>query len=177
MKKLISFSLFLFFVFNILSYSQNCKYVKNETDAFTKEVIKSTESELLKAGLMGGVTSKIQFIKKNNDFTFWIYYSNTLIAQTEYSVEENDMFMFQLEDETIIQLTPVKPVAMQVVNFAGTIVKSVQPTYYITLEQIEQLSKKKVIKIRIYLNGKSIEHEVKEKQARNFLISAKCILI
>lgn len=158
------------------SSAQDCEFKKNEVDEFTNEIIKITEASVIDIPLMGGASSKLNFIRKNENFSIWFYYSNSTLAES-ISVMENDTMMIKLEDNEIIKLPPTGSFEMKTQVINGIVIKSITPTYSINKSQLETLSQSKIEKVRFYFNQKKIDHDIKAKNARKIMSAAACIIL
>ena len=140
-----------------LSFGQNCKYEKNETDKFTKKKVVITKSEKVFYTLN---TSGFYTVKQDGenyyiefDYLVQTSFSGTSNADKNISIKQNDQLMFLLENDEVVTLmssntvqTEMKPnMASQLVNWELNDV-----TYPITLEQLKTLQSAKTKTLRIY---------------------------
>jgi hypothetical protein len=150
-----------------LCYGQKCKYVKNEVDEFTKENTKITEAYLIDP--LSGVGANMYFTNKNGNYTLTIWYSNGKINEN-LNVGITDTLMLRLDDESILKLPPEKPVEFNERN------NDVWPIYLITKEQTEQLSIRKIAKVRFHFNGNALDYDISSKKSEKIMIAATCAL-
>ena len=139
------------------TFSQNCKYEKNEIDKFTKKKVVITKSEKVFYTLN---TSGFYTVKQDGenyyiefDYLVQTSFSGTSNAEKNISIKQNDQLMFLLENDEVVTLvssntvqTQMKPnMASQLVNWELNDV-----TYPITLEQLKTLQSAKTKTLRIY---------------------------
>jgi len=150
-----------------LCYGQKCKYVKNEIDEFTNENNKITEAYLIS---LNTVSSNMYFINKGGKFSTAIFYANGAVVE-KLNIGLTDSLMIKLDDNSILKLPPVKPI----IHNEGD--SSIFPEYFLTKEQIAQLSKNKIVKVRFFFDGNALDYDIEIKKAEKIMAAVNCVLL
>jgi hypothetical protein len=136
MKKYILLLLML----SVWSYGQDCKFVVNEVDAFTKEKKTITKRQLICDKLSSSIS--LSFIK--NKYTYLkVEYSSTGI--NSIVVGTNNKLIFMLNDDSMIELFPLEVVSGEFTSMNSTVISV---NYLITNESISKIRNIGIKKIR-----------------------------
>jgi hypothetical protein len=151
---------YLIGIFGLLTFfvsAQNCKYVKNEIDKFTKKKVIITKSEKIVATLN---TSGFYTVKQDGDnyyieFDYLVQtsFSGTSNAEKNITIKQNDQLMFLLENDEVVTLTSSKTVQTEMKpNMATKMInwELNDVAYPVTKEQLSALQSAKTKTLRIY---------------------------
>lgn len=163
--------LFLFVINSFTSFGQ-CKFKRDEVDEFTKNVVRET-----KYVSVAGVFSQnytISFKQVNDSYYLKFAYGST--GTFSMVIGKGDQLMLKFDNDSVLslesmELTSARHYFSQYSN--GT---SIECTYYITKEQIETLSKNRVVKIRFYTTEGYYEKDTKSDGVEKLRSNARCIL-
>jgi len=151
---------FILFLTNI-AFAQNCKFLKNEIDAFSKEKVietnsKSLTNEISQSLDVGFFYEKSPFISM--DFTFQ--------RQTDFNVTSDKNVLFLLNNDEVISINigndiiPKRSSGLGVTYGGITSYKMKLP---ITIENLNLIKDIGINKIRLQTNEGFQEFEVKNK--------------
>lgn len=172
MKK-ITLAIILFTSFS--SFSQKCKYVKNEVDKFTNKTILETKLDALGVSGMGmGFTSGYSFYKSNNDRFIKFVFTTT---GSVFAISKGEGVMFKLENGDVVTLHFLESVVSDVSYISGLNTSAKKITTLVPLSdlEVEKLNKSLITDIRVYTTDGYIDDEVKKKRAVKFQELLKCI--
>lgn len=168
------FSLIIIFI-STFTYSQKCKYERNEVDEFTKNNILETKSQTFTvSGVMGlGFSSAFSLVKVNDQRYIKLHFSSPAI----FSTSEGNELMLKLENDEVIKLYFLKsevanPTYQEMLKSS---VWSLKSSVHIPDDVYETLMKTKINKVRFYLSDGYHDDDVSAKRANKFIEALKCI--
>ena len=156
------------------SYSQKCKYQRNEIDEFTKSTVIITKYKALtKVGLGFGAYILAQAKSINGSKSIVVFISEPDI----FTLNKGDSVMFKTKKGEIIKATFAETKVADVVFStqysttrwhakSGLVLDG--KTYY-------KLMESEIVKVRWYTSQGYIEREAKKKQYKNLSNLLKCI--
>lgn len=167
MIRKIIFATLIFLSFQ--SFGQNCKYVKNEVDEFTKDEILMTSISVLSYGNGQHEVVRTQAVKINGRKAIKCYF----VTKSFFAVNENSKFIL-LDDEK-------NTYEMNFPEFISSDYDRSWNTYYLTAmffpddELFDDLQNKIFKKLRFYTTKGYVEHDIKNNHLRDFRNSLTCI--
>lgn len=153
-----------------VSFAQKCKYVKETTDAFTKEKVE-TANMAIGMGLAG---REVLMQKRNERYLLGLRITSSDIGDIPFKA--GDKIAFRLADDEIVEITakedhPALPVVFLGRTFMQWIVLVEVPQ---TIFRKMSLSQIVAIKFRLKFDG--MIPEIKEKQTKKIMETASCML-
>jgi len=139
---------FLVLIIGNSALSQNCQYVKNEVDKFTKSTVKTTKDLLLAGGSYKEDGTLYASLTKIDSSRFL---NIKLIAWKDFVLETNGKMMFLFDDDSVINLSFVKFAVGEYDNNSGLESWTASTTLAMSDENYNILRTKKPEEIRIYL--------------------------
>ncbi|MBN2520590.1 MAG: hypothetical protein JXB17_08810 [Bacteroidales bacterium] len=184
-------------------FSQNCKNLTvNMKDDFTGDVVKEIKTPIIIKGNYQNTTIKVN---QNGDiFILTFIYSNSSMRIANSSVlssKKGDKIYFMLEDSSVIKMDLNVDYVASRFESAGTAERMIlgsyaglsksnkvifEPTYSISIEQLEQLKEKRILKTRVIAHGmksdtgeiaENIEIDIQEREANQFKNDVGCLFI
>lgn len=145
----------LLLLLSVWSYGQDCKFVINEIDAFTKEKKTITKRQLICDKLSSSIS--LSFIK--NKYTYLKFEYNTTGIKSIVVGTDNKL-IFMLNDDSTIELFPLELVSGEFNSLNNTVVSV---NYLITNDIISKIRNIGIKKIRFnstkYYNDFDITRE------------------
>jgi hypothetical protein len=132
--------LLLLLMLSVWSYGQDCKFVINEIDAFTKEKKTITKRQIICDKLSSSIS--LSFIKNKYNYLKFEYNSNGIKSIV---VGTNNKLIFMLNDDSVIELFPLEIVSGEFNSMNNTVVSV---NYLITSESISKIRNIGIKKIR-----------------------------
>lgn len=157
--------------------AQKCKYISEEIDAFTGEIVKA--NAIMLNPIFGSKGMWNLFLKrKGEDFFIEIYLKINDDLNT--NLNKGDSIMFKLSNDEIVtcyadeKFSPVN----QVVNSSESskIITKYKPTYKISYENLKLFEKLSVTAIRMNVSEIIYQKELKEKKSKILMHNAICIM-
>lgn len=155
----------------LFSFSQDCKFKKNEIDSFTGDTLLATKFVRLNTTFYGDNSYYIAFGKENSKHYLIVKYY--FLGQKVIFVDQENPIMFKFNNDSIISFYPVT-------NYSGDILKkytSFVVYYSLNKSQLKYFSENNIKSIRMYFS-----EFYKEKAFNNIekiekvCFSASCIL-
>jgi len=171
MKKT-AFTLLAIFLFTFNTYSQTskCEFLRNEKDEFTGAIKKEIVGKLFKERNNGSIV----FCKTDSTYHLRLYY---IFPGVESAVVgTNNRMMIKLANDSVLYFSPVDMASGKVLTFMNASTTQLIVNYYASKQQIELFAKYPLKKARVYFTDVYREHEIKEKNAREVMNGANCIL-
>lgn len=190
------------FLSTINVFSQNCKNLTvNKKDEFTGDVVKEVKTPIIIKGNYQNTSIKVN--QEGDNFTLTFIYSNSSMKIANSAVltsKKGDKIYFMLEDSSVIKMDLNVDYVVSRFESAGAAERMIlgsyaglsksnkvifEPTYSISKEQLEELEKISILKIRVLTQGvksdtgeivDKIELELQAKEANQFKNDVGCIL-
>jgi hypothetical protein len=158
MKKIILLLLFVPFV----GFCQNCKFEKNEIDAFYKTKIIRTQLRPITFGSLGGGGVDLQFLFNTNPFIIIkVNFSQLKLMETK---PENNI-LFLLTDNSVITYNIGEIIKGKMSGDGGLMSStSFEFEFKTTIEELNKVKNIGIKKIRFEYNDGSREFEVSKKK-------------
>lgn len=158
-------------------YSQ-CKYYRNEIDEFEKvQVIITKDVQVCWPVLAGGY---VKFsLRKIGDYTSL---GVRIVRKTQHCFNGESELLIMTDDGEITRLPYTGDFDCSKRLSSSSDFQDSYSTYRITREQLLYLQEMKMVKIRFYTSGGTIEYDIdtnnssKEKGLTYFMANTKCIL-
>jgi hypothetical protein len=165
MRTMLMTSMMLFLLTDFM-YSQ-CKYIRNETDEFTKKVILETSKVVIKARDVTGQALSFHGYKQNT-YRFLKVNWNTLQI---VSVGTSEKLMLKLINNEIVEVYTNKyQVSSPIGNYW-----TITIFYSIDENAFQKLKQHEVVKLRFYTTDGYIDKEVPKGASNKILQMFKCI--
>lgn len=169
MKKL-SLLVILLVSFSVIGYSQNSIFSENKIDDMTGKNIRRTNWLTLR--MEANRTYYTRFCQVDSA----IFFDLKVLIGSYVSVDENAEFIIKFSDNSTMILNNYKYIVAGLgqgaIRLTGSKALGINPKFFLTKDQLENLVRKDIIKVRLYLNDGYIETEIKSKKAE--LLKAHC---
>ena len=155
---------------SVLSYAQDCKFAKDEKDAFTGKHKIMTPRFRVSKGLWN--TAMFTFGKNDDQGLLYIYYAP---VGSSAICSEGNKFLILLEEGNIIELKNNKTVVSQTTYVSGSASADIEPSFFLSNNDLVKLIKFKATKLRLYMNDGYKDIDVSDAGASKIHDYAKCI--
>lgn len=157
-----------------ITYSQDCKYKRNEVDEFTKHKILETKEGIFTISGMGLGFSVGYSLLKINDQRILKF---NVVSPSIFTLQKGSEIMFKTDAENTINLIFPESVianglynnALKATHWSGSI------QIYLTEENYQRLLNEKLLKLRIYTSAGYIDDDINTKRDNKFKEQLKCI--
>lgn len=157
-------------LFALTAFSQECKYDLDSYDPFTKMHKLEKEVKLNSADLLGAGYLNVTICK--HDSLNFIRLKYTSIKNV--SISTSDKLLFLLDNQQTLVAEPQQ-------NYSSEVRKSNPRQQIISASYkfenpaaFENFKKQKILSVRIYYNGESHDHNVKDKFQESFQSAIRC---
>lgn len=158
-------------------YSQ-CKYFRNEVDAFEKtSVVITKEIQVCWPTFLGG---HVKFsLRKIGDYTSL---GVRVLRKKQHCFTRESELLIMTDDGEITRLPYIGDFNCSNIRSTSSEYHESYSTFQITKDQLLFLQQRKMVKMRLYTSGGALEYEIdtnnsaKEKGLHYFIDNAKCIL-
>lgn len=153
------------------SYSQNCEFIKDEVDEFTKNQTQITKPlKFSQKNLQSEVVS-VQAIKINNNRYLRVYFT----LMKSFAIEDNAKLMFLDEEKNVTEFTFNE---YKIADYSQQLYSQRWETSYdfiLTDDEYKKLVMTNFKKLRFYTTNGYVEHEIKKKFSNNLRNVLRCI--
>lgn len=157
-----------------ISYSQDCKYKRNEVDEFTKHKILETKEELFTISGMGLGFSTTYSLLKINDKR---YITFKVTSPSIFTLRKGSEIMFKTELENPITLEFPDSIVAN-----STYISSLKSTFWngsmdipLSEEAYQRLLNEKITKLRVYTTDGFVDDDIASKRDKKFKSLLTCI--
>ena len=152
------------------AYAQKCDLVKDKTDVFTKQRIKSGTNSIAPATYGWKLT--LERSGENYSWEMFIKYA----IHIQEPLGPKSTLVLALADGTVINLVPDADYEPTHVAGNGVIVSTLRPKGKLTPENVKSMAASPVTDLRVVLSGRNVEPKISKKQGEAFLNIAGCLL-
>lgn len=170
MKKLIG--LIVLTVMTVQVQSQDCRFLKNESDPFTGDIVKEIRVDL---GNMVE-TYSLTFSRTGNDYKVLLWYAQQNTVNETSFVKFDSPLKFLQDNGNVFELKNSDYTSPTLTVISGVSIYSLTPVYSCDETALKMLTESPVKMIRFYINENQFDREIKGKKAAKIMQSAKCIL-
>ncbi len=159
-------TLMVLFSLTNISYSQ-CKYIRNETDEFTKKVILETAKVVIKSRDVTGQAMSFHGYKQDANRSLKVKW-NTLDM---VSVSTGEKLMLKLANNEVVEVFADKyQVSSPIGNYW-----TITIYYSISESAFQKLKQSEIVKLRFYTAEGYVDKEVPQNATKKILQMFKCI--
>lgn len=152
------------------AYAQKCDLIKDKTDVFTKQRVRSGTNSIA-PGTYGWKLT----LERSGDTYSWEMFIKYAIHIQE-PLGPKSTLVIALADGTVINLVPDANYEPTHVAGNGVIVSTLRPKGNLTLENVRALAASPVTDLRVVLSGRNVEPKISKKQGETFQNIAGCLL-
>lgn len=153
------------------SYSQKCRFTKNETDEFTGQRVIISNADLVRTIM--GTSVGISF-RLNRELQIGLYIATT--GMENLVIQQGEPFYIKLSNGETIELKSLAEYKEETFMAGTTKVHYLDPRYSVTIEDLKRIQKNNVSKARIVISGRNMEFEVKPKLLPDIASAINCFM-
>lgn len=165
--KTISLLAIIFFSYN--SFTQDCKYDKDEIDSFTGKKIKITSKATVFADVIDPQNKSLFFRFNLVDASTSL--SVSCWSYSIVSISKMDKLLIKLSNNEIIELECLQPVVAS--SYSGKWHLDID--YFLSTENLKKIQTLSIVSVRLSTTSNNIDYDVKPKNAIKLMASANCI--
>lgn len=167
--KIITITILIFH--SLIAFSQDCEYIKNEVDIFTKDTIVHTKYDMLAKSNSGTQVVRIQGIKINQKKYLRVY----LVSPSIFSTVKGKKFLLLDENKNVYTFDfNTEQIASN--NSVGYVESwYIIENFQLDSISLENLINNKFIKLRYYTQDHYVELDIKSKHSKNINKIISCL--